>query len=468
MSKTNKTWHPNFIKYMNIIANHPNYEGLPIQRKEDGSLSWIAPAQSEIGKARKIWCEDKAKELGFPVEPGVYAKVMREIHPTKWKVCQICGKSMSIYYHYPTVNCLRAINKRFKIQYRETDHISVIWDDLIKNGFEPSDVASFFIAYGRLDLPSTQTDKNVIIDALESQCRNNGLAILSPGAMSNFPDRFDGFHTYNRCCRSLQDAGRSKENLKSYTRDRRAYEYWSDGNIHAANQFMGSPFFNGISADHVGPISLGFIHDPHYLRPMTSGDNSAKRDRLRYEDIRLIQDIENTTGINAMSWFSQRIWAYIETNHILNQELISGFYRNTLKQNMSNYMFILYSVLANCGKIGQDFLIDNVLSKNFDCFNYSYSFDSYGNIVSKTERHFTERSNNELERYKRIAFASLVDFHEKENRSMKNDLTSNEFSKLEELNKMINDKDDDAYHAFLDLIDDVQSRLITNLENATR
>ena len=32
---------------------------------------------------------------------------------------------------------------------------------------------------------------------------------LSPGAMSNPPDRLDGFHTYNLCCRSKQDTGRS-------------------------------------------------------------------------------------------------------------------------------------------------------------------------------------------------------------------------------------------------------------------
>lgn len=108
--------------------------------------------------------------------------------------------------------------------------------------------------------------------------------------MSYFPDRYDGFHTYNRCCRATQDKGRSKENLKSYTKDRRAYEYWSDGNIHAANQFMGSAFFDGTSADHIGPISLGFVHDPRYLQPMPGGDNSSKRDRLQIVGIESIID----------------------------------------------------------------------------------------------------------------------------------------------------------------------------------
>lgn len=148
------------------------------------------------------------------------------------------------------------------------------------------------------------SEKDDIIDALEYACRKGNKKCLGPGAMSNFPDRYDGFHTYNRCCRATQDKGRSKENLKSYTKDRRAYEYWSDGNIHAANQFMGSSFFDGISADHIGPISLGFVHDPRYLQPMSSGDNSSKRDRLQVVDIERIIETEQRTGVYPMSWQS--------------------------------------------------------------------------------------------------------------------------------------------------------------------
>lgn len=63
--------------------------------------------------------------------------------------------------------------------------------------------------------------------------------MLSPGTMSNAPDRLDGFHTFNRCCRSTADKGRSKENLASYSTDRRAFENWSDGNWITANKLMG-------------------------------------------------------------------------------------------------------------------------------------------------------------------------------------------------------------------------------------
>ena len=110
MAQDEKQWHPRFLKYMSSIINHPNYSGLPIKKRADNSYAWIATAKSEIGRGRKDWCIDKAIKLGFinthKDYPGMYADVMLEIHPTKWKVCQICGKEMSIYYHYPNANFL--------------------------------------------------------------------------------------------------------------------------------------------------------------------------------------------------------------------------------------------------------------------------------------------------------------------------------------------------------------------------
>jgi len=463
MAKSERNWHPDFIKYMDEIINHPNYEGLPIAQKKDGSWSWISTAKSSIGQARIAWCEKKASELGFPIEAGVYAKVMREIHPTKWKVCQVCGKEMSIYYHYPSINCLKKIHKQFGILYTETDHINDIWDHLITNGFSSKEIAHFFIEYGNLNI--TKTDKNIVINALESLCRNEGKAILSPGAMSNFPDRFDGFHTYNRCCRAEQDTGRSKENLKSYTKDRRAYEYWSDGNIHAANLFMGSSFFSNTTADHVGPISLGFVHDPRYLRPMAGSDNSAKRDRLQFTDVENIINIEKQTHVYPMSWYSEKIWEYIKTNYKQYPEQIPTAYRDALKQNMANYMFILWNIIQQCGKNGISFLFENLLKPKYKYFLFHYTFDENGVIIERSPRHLTERISGELDRYKRIAIESVFDFHEKENRNTKNNLTSEElFSLNHYLCSSINNHHFEiAMKEFILLVSQIQDRIISKM-----
>jgi Alw26I/Eco31I/Esp3I family type II restriction endonuclease len=429
MARAERSWNSDFEKYMEEIASHPNYRGLPIERKRDGSLAWFAFATGELGQARKRWAEDKAHELGFPVQPGVYARVMREIHPTKHHICQICGSRMSIYYHYPSVNFLKAISREFGLEFTECDHIGDIWEQILDSGVLEDNLRLFF--QRRFELPNIQSkDKNEIIAMCESKCREDGKALLSPGAMSNFPDRFDGFHTYNRCCRATQDTGRSRENLKSYTKDRRAYEYWSDGNIHAADMFMGSQFFSGRSADHIGPISLGFVHDPRYLRPMTSSDNSTKRDRLLVEDIEAILVVEAATGVYPMSWYSSEIWEFIKANYRQHPDIVATRYRDILKQNMANFMFVLKTIYDKT--VGHTFLYKEFIESKYESFLHTYEFDELGNIVKQTPRRFTERSNNEIARFARIAFESVRDYSEKDNRHLSPNLTQSE--KLELVN----------------------------------
>lgn len=417
MSKTQRNWNKDFLQYMEMIVNHPNYKGLPIKRDSKGNLKWIAPAKSDIGLARIKWAKDKAKELNFPIEPGVYAKVMRAIHPTKIKVCQICGRKMSILYYYPSSNLLKLIERKFNVKVDKLSHIYEIWDILSDNSDEGI-VKDFFIKTFNLDNSYNTKTKTEILDSCEYLCREKEKKYLSPGAMSNFPDRFDGFHTYNICCRSSQDTGRSKENLKSYTKDRRAYEYWSDGNIHAANQFMGSTYFKGYSADHIGAISLGFVHDPRYLVKMTTSDNSTKRDRLTLIDVLNIINRYKATKIYPMSWFSKIVWEYILNNYNNHPNLIETEYRQMLKQNMYNFMYCLGYIINKTGKKGKSFLKKNYIDTKKEYFNKSYNFDEQGNIISCQDRHFTERNKDEFIRYERIAFDSISEYLSKENRHL--------------------------------------------------
>lgn len=469
MAQDEKIWHPRFIQYMKKIINHPNYKGLPIKKKPDGTYAWIATAKSEIGKQRIEWCVNKAHDLGlisdYTPYPGIFADLMLEIHPTKWKVCQICGKEMSLYYHYPNANFLKVLNKTFNSNFADCDHIFDIWDILISQGVRKVDISKFLIQKGNLDLDPNSSTKDEIIDALEYACRKGDKKCLGPGAMSNFPDRYDGFHTYNRCCRATQDKGRSKENLKSYTKDRRAYEYWSDGNIHAANQFMGSSFFEGTSADHIGPISLGFVHDSRYLQPMPGGDNSSKRDRLQVIDIESIIKTQNRTGIYPISWQSKIIWEYIRANYKTNQDKVPTTYRDALKQNMANFMYILLNILDSCPEHGEDFLTKAYLEPNYEYFRFSYKFNKKGEIISKEPRHYTDRNQNETDRYKRIAINSVYDYSEKDNRHNNNDLTKNEKDSLKSICRSIEDgiSISEGKNLVKGLIETIENRLISKL-----
>ncbi|MGV3065652.1 hypothetical protein [Staphylococcus simulans] len=99
-----KEWHDNFLKYMDFIVNHKNYEGLPIRKNKNGKWGWLAGKKTEIGKERLKWAYKLAEKKNINIEAGSLAKIMLDIHPTKRKVCQICGESMSLYYVYPNKN----------------------------------------------------------------------------------------------------------------------------------------------------------------------------------------------------------------------------------------------------------------------------------------------------------------------------------------------------------------------------
>lgn len=422
---------------MNFIINHPNYKGLPITKRADGSYSWIAPAKGNIGLSRINWAKNKMKEFGISEnDTRPYSKLMFEIHPTKEKVCQICGNTMSLYYIYVNTNFAKSIKKEFNYDADITQSIYEVCNNLIALNFEENRIKKFLIDSFHLNI-SLSDSLDFILQNCEKSCRNGDSKKLGPGAMSNFPDRFDGFHTYNRCCRSKEDKGRSKENLRTYGKDRRAYEYWSDGNIYAANLFMRSNYFIGTSADHIGPISLGFVHDPHYLRPMSSGENSSKRDKLSLEDINALIRIENATGVSAISSFSANLWQYIKQNYIDNKEHIP-IYRELLKQNMNNFMFILWTIQDKCKIKGKKLLITAFLEPKFDYFNYNYSFTASGEIIGTTLRHKTDSSKNEINRYIRVAFEAIDDYNEKNNRNFKNSLDEVDFNSLYEICTLIN------------------------------
>ena len=148
MAHEERAWHPNFLKYMDSIIKHPNYRGLAIAKKPDGTYTWVAPTEGEIGQERIVWAKAKAKTLGIKEGAGMYADVMLAIHPTKWKVCQICGKKMSLYYHYPNATFLKGFNSFFDSDYTSCDHIGDIWDDLVKKGHSEKEIAAYIIKKG--------------------------------------------------------------------------------------------------------------------------------------------------------------------------------------------------------------------------------------------------------------------------------------------------------------------------------
>ena len=459
------TYHPKFIKYMNDIINHPNYKELTIKYKTDNTPVWVATKKSIIGLKRKEWPDKKAIFLGFEKSSKKYADTMFAIHPTKKKVCQCCGETMDLHYIYPTKNTIKYFQKNFNYTFNKYHSIYDIVDQLPDHTEE---IKHYLISKGSLDEKHINSNINTVIEATELACRMGNKHIFSPGAMSNFPDRFDGFHSYNLCCRQTKDKGRHPDNMATYTKDRRAYEYWSDGNIAAANQLMHNPtIFKGMSADHIGPISLGFIHDPHYLQPMSFSDNSAKRDRLYEIDIKKIISIENSTGISPTSFFATEIWEFIKTDYLNYHTLSFDQYRDILKQNMINFMESLWILLTldSDSKV-KNFLIENIFTPKYEkYFKYKYEFYPDGSIKQKYPRPITDSAKDEFNRFTKVSFQSVDDFHSKINRNNHSTISECQKNKLIDIqsNIMNSMSNDVIFQKWTDYILTMQQELLHNI-----
>ena len=237
---------------------------------------------------------------------------------------------------------------------------------------------------------------------------------MSPGAMSNAPDRLDGYHTYNLCCRSKQDTGRHKSNLARYGEDRRAYENWSEGDWKAASWLMKEFQKYGVSPDHLGPISLGFNHRPKF-RPLTRAANSARNNRMTFEDIKLLLVEEITEPI--ISAHSKSIWDLLK-NKVRNDTdaLKLG---KLMRENM-HHILSIFSYLAKKGY--KDFLIRNFLHPEYA--NYSIKFEifdpktgTYKKMIKISGK--KKQYANNAKRYIRISLESLKQYSLKKNRNLK-------------------------------------------------
>lgn len=397
--------HPNFTQYQEFIVSHSNYKGLHFKRKENNEIVWVAPKVTADGQLRDSWWHEKAKELGIEVKAGFYAKVAVIIHPTKRHTCQICGRSLRVEYVYPNANTLKSINQIFLTDFQAFENdifeiIATLPDELEK-----------WKGIFKLAKNNKIADYQKIISWVQVEQVNKGSkSFLSPGVMSNAPDRYDGFHSDGNCCRSKSDKGRHKSNLQRYGQDRRVYENWADGDWKQADRLMSMFRQFGLSADHIGPISLGFCHRPKF-HPLTKEENAAKNNRMSLNDVSvLISDEKN--GEQVVSWHSKYLWDFLK-NKIKND--IDAVKLSVLMRKNLHWILTILSMIEERGF--RKFLIQFL---NLDYSNYDYKFSDFqpdGSFLAivKIEKKGRNQENNK-DRYIRVAFESLEGYKTKDNR----------------------------------------------------
>lgn len=431
-----ENWSVEFVKYMKSIVTHPVYAGMPDAVNEQGKIQWEAPSNRSGGRyqhthqKRRDWWVAKAKEIGIdPRRDKWISRTAKKIHPTGEKPCKRCGLLLRIAYAYPQATLVQRIKKQFgdKFEVSPLDEITDIVQRAIDiYGDSAINQFSTLLSTKNIKVPEFGDKGDELITWIEEIYIPSEPPLLSPGAMSNAPDRFDGFHSFNRCCRGKADKGRSMENLKSYTTDRRVFEYWSEGDWIAADRLMGliRTLFNGEptadggefpTADHIGPLSLGFCHRPHF-RLLSRVANSAKNNRMTKQDVDDLIEDENK-GIQIVSWHAKDIWD-LRKESVKDEENALRLSK-ILRDNQRNAMMLISYLLDHGAFAFLVYLLEldhadyKVNFQNLRVENYRTVFDG-----TNKELRTTKYAEEQKARRLRIGFESLRSYREKENRHL--------------------------------------------------
>lgn len=409
-----------FTKYQEFITNHSNYNFLPLLLKQ----KWVQVSKNGINP-RLIFWEEKKKEL---IEKNILSSdcqrvnVARYLHPTKIHTCNICNKELSIYYIYPNKTTIKWLNKSFNKDYDWNE-----WKTIFElyNDIEHDNKKELFDNYFKTD-----------INSLKELCYNDKYTgkKLSPGVMANPPDRLDGFHSYNNCCRPTADKGRSDENMKSYNRDRRAYEYYSDGNILLSNLLMGKLnsikhkcFMcnkeNNMTGDHIGPISLGFVHDPINFQACCSSCNSSKNNRLTQNDVNKLLSLEQN-GEKIVSWWAKKCWNKFKNSDIKTLQ-------SELNNNSKKFLEIIEWLKINKKNILENFIENNSYTDKNVYLIDNIEIDDLGNIKFNKSEKISNKKTKEKQENRTLEV--LLEKNTKTNRKTKIILTDLDISLLDKI-----------------------------------
>ncbi|MCA0383138.1 MAG: restriction endonuclease [Bacteroidetes bacterium] len=401
-----RQWNENFLKYTEFIVGHVNYKGLFFERGADKRVKWVVTGKSAKGIERRSWWDKKCSEHGIQLGAGCYAKIAYIIHPTKLHTCQICGKELRIEYVYPNKRTIEAFKREFNFAIHPyTKDIYQIIDEVVKTNGDIEKVKRIFKIKGT-NIPSVDTLKqHVKVNFVDTYSK-----ALSPGVFSNSPDRLDGYHSDGNCCRGQSDKGRHKSNMQRYGQDRRVYENWADGDWKMADRLMSIFRKHDLSADHIGPISLGFCHRPKF-HPLTKAENSAKNNRMSLADVKVLLGDEQKEQV--VSWHSKFIWDKLKSKVASDKDAVklSDFMRKNL-----HHILIVFSMIDEKG-FGN--FLEEFLNPEYTFFDHRFEgFNpkdgSYKRVVS-TKRTGKNQQNN-IKRYYRAAFEKLQEYKEIENR----------------------------------------------------
>lgn len=422
------THHDNYISYQLMIANHPNYDGMPGAFLENGKPLW----QTSSGKgtsfykfyeARREWWTKKADKLGIPgegKEGDRWTIAARMIHPTGYRRCLVCGKDKNVGYFYlnkPFAKKLLLVlgSELIHAPQAITEAIDILRGKLSEKNFNDTfatlfpERAQFFKDYG-------------VTPAAFERSMHLRSPWLSPGYMGNPPDRFDGLHDYCTECRKSNDPGRFDKNMQTYNHDRRAFEWWAEGNWALADTLFNSAgpgtcdgcspprLVKKVSPDHIGPLACGFKHLP-FFRPLCGPCNSSKNRRMTLQDVSDLIKYEEVSGDSPASWHVRQLWDHFK------HEVDSSSKAEELSAIMRALQDLYLRCLYNLAATGQARFLRTLLRPEYA--KRAYTLEGLDpallTFTSATETIKDTKNRRKLAaRIVRIAFDELKQYVEKE------------------------------------------------------
>lgn len=314
-----------YVDYINMIADSPVYSGLPAIRENDGKINWQCSSGKTTSfykyfEGRFKWWVNKADELGIPGTGNSNDRLTiatRIIHPTKKKVCLVCGKEHYVGYMYMNANFAKSWNALtgkhiFKKALPIYEAVTLLIQEIGLDASRKEVLASFPEKFPDIEIFDAGNYEEFF-----SKSQHIRSTKLSPGYMGDCPHRLDGLHDYCTFCRKRNDPGRSDENMRTYNHDRRAFMWWAEGDWKIADTLYNSATagvcvncgkkIKKISPDHVGPLACGFQQNA-FFEPLCGKCNSAKNRRFTFDNVISLIDYEKKNGVSAASWQVRSLW----------------------------------------------------------------------------------------------------------------------------------------------------------------
>ena len=182
-----------------------------------------------------------------------------------------------------------------------------------------------------------------------------------------------------------------------------------------ANDGNGHKHPRPCSADHIGPISLGFCHRPEF-QLLCTPCNSAKNNRMYFSDVQHLISAE-ASGITVTTWYADPIWQSCK-NKVSDRETALRLSR-IMRDNRNIAMMLLHFFMEHKEYA---FLLSLL---NLPYADYQYDIIP-GSISIKNQivTAVFEKSQSTLKyvniqkaRKVRVAFSSLEEYAGKENRN---------------------------------------------------